>query len=98
MFPSTVPTHPCTNFGQTIPLAWVKTYGKNHQGRFLGLVEGGFLKTQNLTLDFKGSNEHFCKFSNVVNVPHEGGGVKIDFVIKPLDFKGGIFDLKLPKK
>ena len=61
------------------------------KGRFLGLTEGGFLKTQNLTLEIKGSNEQFCDFSNVVNVPHEGGGVKIDFVVKPLDFKGGIF-------
>ena len=57
----------------------------------MGLVEGGFLKTQNLTLEIKGSNEHFFVFLDVVNVPHEGGGVKIDFVVKPLDFKGGIF-------
>ena len=50
-----------------------------------------FSKTRNLALEIKGSNEHFCKISNVVNVPHEGGGVKFDFVVKPLDFKGGIF-------
>lgn len=34
-------------------------------------VEGGFLKTQKLTLEIKGSKEHFFMFLHVVNVPHE---------------------------
>ena len=45
------------------------TTNPNHD--FIPKVEGGFLKTQNLTLENKGSNEHFFVFSHVVNVPHE---------------------------
>lgn len=43
----------------------------NPKHAFRPKVEGGFLKTQNLTLEIKWSNEHFFVFLYVVNVPHE---------------------------
>ena len=50
----TVPTHSCTNFGQTIALAWVKTYGPEPSRTFLGIGRGRLLENQKFDTGFQG--------------------------------------------
>ena len=61
-------------------------------------AEGGFSKTPILTPCFLGVFEAFCTFSDADRVIPLGALVKIDFVVKPLDFQCGIFGSEIAKK